>query len=360
MSAGGGRDAAGAVVPPPILYVGAMILGVILNFFFAITFLPAVLAWTMGVLLIVVGILLIVSAFRALIKANTPLDPSLPTTSVVKSGAKFGLFGSFGVIFLTTLAVLGLAYSNIGADFLAGAGYYAFAYGPNPFPVIPNLTLFAGIISNNAILVWFIGIGVIAGFVLVAPQCMVLMSRILFGYSFDRIMPRFVAEVSDRWHTPLKGILMAAIGGEIFLALLSGVIGPSNQATAFLLYSYAGLATIGITFTFVSISAIVFPFLRKELFQTTNPAARRVAGVPVITWLGIISLIYGVVTFGYYTYNYNFYFGAGTLAATSYFPFLGGLAALFVICITWYVVVRVQRKKQGLPFERIFKEIPPE
>jgi amino acid transporter len=82
-------------------------------------------------------------------------------TKNVRSGARIGLFGSFAIIFLTTLAVLGLAYSNIGADFLAGAGYYAFAYAPNPFPVIPNLTLFAGMISSNAILVWFIGIGVI-------------------------------------------------------------------------------------------------------------------------------------------------------------------------------------------------------
>ena len=86
MSADGGRDAAGTAVPPPILYVGAMILGVILNFFFAITFLPAVLAWTMGPLFVVVGIVLIVSAFRALIRGNTPLDPSLPTASVVKEG----------------------------------------------------------------------------------------------------------------------------------------------------------------------------------------------------------------------------------------------------------------------------------
>ncbi len=117
MSAGGVRDAAGTVVPPPILYVGAMILGVILNFFFAITFLPAVLAWTMGVLLIVVGILLIVSAFRALIKVNTPLDPGLPTTSVVKGGAyrisRNPIYLSFTLIYLGVAFTFNLLWALV-------------------------------------------------------------------------------------------------------------------------------------------------------------------------------------------------------------------------------------------------------
>ena len=281
-------------------------------------------------------------------------------TKDTRNSARIALFGSFAIIFLTTLAVLVIGYSNLGADFLAGAGSYAFGYASNPFSVIPNLTLFAALLSNNALLVWIIGLGVIAGFVLVAPQCMVLMSRILFAYSFDRVAPSSIAYVSERWLTPVYGILLAAAGGEVFLLFLSGVVGPATANTAFLFYVYAALAAIGFTFIPVSIAAIVFPFRRKDLYQTSCPIKRKIAGIPVITWLGLVAFIYSAASIGYYSYNYNFYFGAGTLAATTYFPFLASIAGLFIVCIIWFYVAKWKRGKEGFPFEKAFKQIPPD
>ncbi len=281
-------------------------------------------------------------------------------TKDTRNSARIALFGSFAIIFLTTLAVLVIGYSNLGADFLAGAGSYAFGYASNPFSVIPNLTLFAALLSNNALLVWIIGLGVIAGFVLVAPQCMVLMSRILFAYSFDRVAPSSIAYVSERWLTPVYGILIAAAGGEVFLLFLSGVVGPATANTAFLFYVYAALAAIGFTFIPVSIAAIVFPFRRKDLYQTSCPIKRKIAGIPVITWLGLVAFIYSAASIGYYSYNYNFYFGAGTLAATTYFPFLASIAGLFIVCIIWFYVAKWKRGKEGFPFEKAFKQIPPD
>jgi amino acid transporter len=51
-------------------------------------------------------------------------------TKEIKSSGRIALFGSFVIIFLPTLAVLGIAYRNLGTDFLAGAGYYALGYAP--------------------------------------------------------------------------------------------------------------------------------------------------------------------------------------------------------------------------------------
>ncbi len=281
-------------------------------------------------------------------------------TKDTRNSARIALFGSFGIIFLTTLAVLLIGYSNLGADFLAGAGSYAFGYAANPFSVIPNLTLFASLLANNPLLVWFIGIGVIAGFVLVAPQCMILMSRILFAYSFDRVAPSVIATVNEKWLTPTYGILIAAAGGEVFLLFLSGVVGPTTSGYAFLLYSYAALAAIGFTFVPVSIAAIVFPFRRKDLYETSCPIKRKIAGVPVITWLGLVAAIYSAASIGYYSYNYIFYFGAGTLAATNYFPFLGSIIGLFIVCIVWFYLAKWKRSQEGFPFEKAFKQIPPD
>ena len=283
-------------------------------------------------------------------------------TKEVRRSAKTALFGAFAIIFLSTLAILGLAYYNLGADFLSGAGCIAFEYTGcgNPLSVTPNLTLFSAVLSNNPILVWLIGIGVVAGFVLVAPQCMILMSRILFGYSFDRVIPTSVADVSERWHTPVKGILVAAIGGEIMLAFLSGILGGSNSTLAFSLYYYAGLAAVGIVFTLMGVSAILFPYRRRALYQTSNPIKRKIMGVPVITWLGIITLVYALATFIYYSYDYQFYFGAGTQLANDYPYFLVLLAAMFIGAIIWFYVARWYRTKKGIPFDKAFQEIPPE
>ncbi len=271
------------------------------------------------------------------------------------------LFGSFMILFVSLIGVLGRAYWKLGSDFLAGAGSDAYGYTTNPFPVAPNMVLFGSILSGNPVIVWLIGIGVVMSIVLVAPWAIFLMSRILFSYSFDRLAPSWLSDVNERWLSPVKAILIAAIGGEVFLAFLSGIVGPSNSAYAFLFYAYAGLATVGITFVVVSISAILFPYVKKDLYERTCPVKRKIVGVPVISWLGIVALLYSLGTIGYYSYNYTYYFGAGTLAANYYFfPFWATLALLFIVCVVWYFAVRAYRMKSGVPFEKVFSEIPPE
>jgi amino acid transporter len=280
---------------------------------------------------------------------------------------KRALFGSFGIIFIATVVILEAAYSALGVGFITGANNIYYGYVANPFGAPPNLTLFAGILANSPILTLFLGIGIVAGFLLVAPQCMILMSRILFSYSFDRVAPKGLADVNDRFHTPIKAILVAVIGGEIMLAFLSGVTGGSTANTAISLYYYAAIATISLTFTFVAISAILFPYRRKELYERASIIKRKVAGVPVITWLGIVALFYCLGTIIPYIYYQNlnsFYLFAcapPTYLAPCYFnTFLYLLLAMFIAAIVYYFAVRWYRSKGGMPYDMTFKEIPPE
>lgn len=284
-------------------------------------------------------------------------------TKNARSTAKRALFGSFAIIFISTLLILELAYKGLGTTFIFGADNWYYGYAANPLSVLPNLTLFAGILANNPALVLFLGIGIVAGFVLVAPQCMILMSRILFSYSFDRVVPTSIADVNERFHTPVKAIAVAVVGGIAMLLLLSGVLGSSNSATAFALYSYAGLATIGVTFTVVSITAIVFPYHRKQLYEVASVNKTKIIGVPVISWLGIVSLIYAAGTIIWYTYDQSFYFGACPAAGVvscDYNSFLLILVILFVATIVFYSAMRSYRKRQGVAFDMAFAEIPPE
>lgn len=284
-------------------------------------------------------------------------------TKSARSTAKRALFGSFGIIFISTLVILEAAYKALGVGFIAGADNLYYGYTANPFGAPPNLTMLAGILANNPFVVLFLGIGIVAGFILVAPQCMTLMSRILFSYSFDRVAPKALADVNDRFHTPIKAILVAAIGGEVMLAILTGAFGGTTSSTAFALYIYAGLATIGLTFSFVSISAILFPYRTKQLYETASVVKRKVAGVPVITWLGIISLFYVLATIGEYFYNQTFYtFGCpgGGAVGCDFNAFIVLLIVGFFLATGFYFLVRWYRSKGGIPYDLTFKEIPPE
>jgi APA family basic amino acid/polyamine antiporter len=285
-------------------------------------------------------------------------------TKNVKVTARRALFGSFAIIFVATIVILETAYYALGYNFLLGADNIALGYVPNPFGALPNLTLFVSVLANNPYLVIFLGIGIIAGFVLVAPQSMILMSRILFSYSFDRMAPSGIASVSTRFGTPVKATLVALVGAEVMLAILSGVLIPSVSSTlGLLLYSYAGLATITLTFTFISISAIIFPYRRKSLYEVSSSVRTKVLGVPLITWLGIISLVYSLSTIIAYSTDRSFYLGscsAGAVLSCDFNPFLAFLAIMFVASVGYYFGVRQLRRSKGIPFDMAFAEIPPE
>jgi basic amino acid/polyamine antiporter, APA family len=296
-------------------------------------------------------------------------------TKQVKSTAKRALFGSFAIIFVATLVIFETLYYALGPqsyNFVLGLDNIYYAYAPNSLGVIPNLSLIAAILANNPYIILLLAVGIVAGFILVAPQCMILMSRILFSYSFDRLVPSAIADVNQRFATPVKAILVAAIGGEVMLVFLSNILNPGSTAgnsaqgtafTALSLYTYAGLATIGLTFTFVSLSAIFFPWRRRDLYSQVGAVRKKIAGLPVITWLGIVALIYSLGTIIWYSYDNTFYtFGcpAGLAAGCDYNYFITFLPVAFIVAIGYYFVVKAYRSSKGIPIEKAYAEIPPE
>jgi len=82
----GERDIAGVVAPPPVIYGGALAIGLGLNAFLPSPRIPAEVASPVGIVLLAGGGLLggsFISAFR---RARTPIDVGRPTTSLVTTG----------------------------------------------------------------------------------------------------------------------------------------------------------------------------------------------------------------------------------------------------------------------------------
>jgi len=79
-------DKANAVVLPPVLFVVALFLGLLMEYMVPMPVLPRTPARWLGILLILGSLPIGLSAIRELFKANTALDVRKPTTVIVKTG----------------------------------------------------------------------------------------------------------------------------------------------------------------------------------------------------------------------------------------------------------------------------------
>jgi len=105
--------------------------------------------------------------------------------------------------------------------------------------------------------------------------------------------------------------------------------------------------------TFASIAGIVFPWRRKDIFDTSPEIVKkRVAGIPLISLLGIGALICSL------------YIGYASIAPAymgSIQPgYLGFTIGLFIIGAIIYGISWGYRRRSGLPLDLTFREIPPE
>jgi hypothetical protein len=104
----------------------------------------------------------------------------------------------------------------------------------------------------------------------------------------------------------------------------------------------------------VALTAMVFPFTRKDMFNRAPPHARRkIAGMPLLTIAGGVTfvgmLVAAVVSF----------MNPVTSGPTQPSAFAFGVS-LYVIGFVWYYVAKWRRAKEGIDLSMVFREIPPE
>jgi protein-S-isoprenylcysteine O-methyltransferase Ste14 len=80
------RDKAGVVAPPPWIYIGALVFGLLLNRRFPVAFLPRRAARGLGWALLGAGALLLGWFERAMRQADTPTNPYKPVSHVATGG----------------------------------------------------------------------------------------------------------------------------------------------------------------------------------------------------------------------------------------------------------------------------------
>jgi len=264
----------------------------------------------------------------------------------VRKTQLYGIFGAFLVFTVVGLAIYGTLYSVIGFDAVNALAYTSAIGDPSyTIPVMPYAHQLIVFFTNNPVLI-FLAAMVFIGSNLCNNMCMVFnASRMLFAWSFDRIIPPGFSDLDKRFNAPWKIILLIAI-----ISIISIPIYLYTAAFDYLMYSITGYAII---YFIASVAAIVFPYTRKDIFQDASPIVQsKIGGIPVISILGVVSAIFSVYI-GYSTLT-PAYLG-GPLQAEYLWPVL----IITILGPIIYGISYYANKRKGIDLNQTFKMIPP-
>ena len=213
-------------------------------------------------------------------------------------------------------------------------------------PVSPVLNFFAGIMTDSTLLNVLIGLSFILWHALLLFVIGMICTRNLFAWSFDGVAPKELATVSSRTHAPWVSAIVITVVAAILLALY--------VFTSFFTIVVNYIVIFSIAFWLASFAAILLPYRRPELFEQAPEAVRRrVAGIPLITLLGIGNLVLFTLIL------------VASFKTPAFSGPTGGRAIAFVVAIyvvgaILYFVSRAVRRQRGVDLDLLYKEIPPE
>ena len=80
------KDIPGVIAPPPLIYLGFLLGGFLIDYFLPRALLPNGLQYALGALLIAAGVIVFALTIREFRRAGTALAPYKPSTAFVTSG----------------------------------------------------------------------------------------------------------------------------------------------------------------------------------------------------------------------------------------------------------------------------------
>ncbi len=218
---------------------------------------------------------------------------------------------------------------------------------------VPRFHELVAIGSGNLLLALLIGFGFIFWSYAWLPGQILNASRNLVAYAVDGLMPSWLAYVSPRFHTPV--ISLVVMGGLSIVSLAIYVFTPYFA-------TLVGIFGFLLTFIVVSLSAVLLPYRRPELFRG-SPVAWRLGGLPVMSLVGALSLVACVLM--QWAYLNDPYSGISLDPSTLEQGILGfGMfllnVAIFLSGLVLYALARWWRRRQGIDLSLAYREIPVE
>lgn len=264
----------------------------------------------------------------------------------IKRAKRTSILSIPGAHLLATILILAATVaflSGAGHGFLAGLaltspGAYKFAF-------IPLYTEVAAVASGNIVVGTIIILGFTSMLVIFVTQTMLQLSRNIFAWSFDHLLPDKVAEVNQRTRAPVTAI--AAITG---VSVISVIIVSLHPQLTFLV----GLVGLCLTYLVVSVAGMVLPYRKPELFEA-SPYNRRIRGIPVLTIVAAASFVLMAVAVTNLLLDPNS--GTNWHLNTDRVVLV---AAIFVAALPIFYVIRAVQRRRGINIDLAYTVIPPE
>ncbi|BFH74024.1 APC family permease [Sulfurisphaera javensis] len=175
------------------------------------------------------------------------------------------------------------------------------------------------------------------------PPLVFGLSRYLFAWSFDRIMPSWMADVNEKLHAPIKSILL--------IMTLSGL--------GVILYAYVPVislvdvtVTFEISYAIFAISTALMPYIRKDVYETSIVIKKKILKIPLITWIGL-------PTFAFLVYATYITWGNPIILPVN-LPTILSVILMYASGFAIYYIAKFYNSRRGIMIDLAFKEIPPE
>jgi len=256
----------------------------------------------------------------------------------VKRSMLIGIFGS--LVFALILTVVGvtlslniLGYNFIQASFFLGGGF--------PLPAPPWMPLFLTALNHNLAVVSIIQAAWVLSIFWNTAAFLLVATRYVFAFSFDRVLPSRFADVSARFHFPLKASAINFVVAAVFLFIAS--------YTPWLGLYLNSVTIWSILWVVVSAVAIILPYRKRDLVSSL-PGGRW--KVPLLSIIGVIALPLMMAIF-YWSVTTPA-IGPSTIQADSI------LAVILISGILVYLGSKSYHKAHGIDLSEIYAEIPPE
>src|SRR5438309_1574669 len=304
-------------------------------------------------------------------EANKALPKALAIASVliIALYVSISLVGAYALKGIGEVSVGGNTYSLLTAwSYLSYGGKVSLASVGLPTVKLWTTTV-AGLAgsginlgSANVILVIF-GVFWVANDI---PPFILTASRILFAMSFDRVLPAPLANINDRFHSPINAVLITGIVGILGCFSESGIVDAGtgswnlggNVLLGQILSSSGGVAITdfydSLFFTLFTLSLVILP-LRASRRQIFDTAPYKPGGKWGMVLLGVLGFVANL------TVDYIFVFAKyGDFELSQATPDTYAIVFTVIVAAIGVVVFYAHRMRRGINYSTIFAQIPPE
>jgi len=275
----------------------------------------------------------------------------------VKTVRRSQLFGMLGAVIGTGLLIAFvaiLASKTFGYDFQGAIGFNSLSALPDSTEATigasPYFTVLAGILADNVLLAGIIMATFAAWIWFWVPAELAYVTRSMIAWSFDGLAPERLGYVSRRFNTPVVALAIATAGAIVFMWFIA------FKAVAFLTMVEALLIVWGTAMA----SAVVFPRVRKQLFDRSGVSDSRWGGIPIMSITGAITVAFFILAFVLLWKDENaagplidFDVGLGDQRTEFWI-----LLATVVLGAAWYIGNKIYRRSKGVDTDLAFKQIP--